>query len=57
MKIEAGEKPGTQKVLVMSSSEKLTKKQAVTSLGDKAKRYVVKTFAKKGEKEKAEKAS
>lgn len=50
MKIAAGDKPGTQKVTVMSTSTALTKEAAVKSLGDKAKRYVVKTFKKKGEK-------
>ena len=52
MKIAAGDKAGTQKVTVMSTSAGLTKEAAIKSLGDKAKRYVVKTFAKKGDKKK-----
>lgn len=51
MDIQLGDKPGTQKVMVLSSSDKLTKKEAIKSLGAKANRYKVKTFAKKGEEE------
>jgi len=36
-----GEKAGTQKVIVTSSSSELTKEQAIKSLGDNAKKYVV----------------
>lgn len=39
---------------MLSTSEKLTKKGAIKSLGNKAERYKVKTFAKKGEEEEAE---
>ena len=35
----------------MSTADDLTKEKAIKSLGKKAKRYVVKTFKKKGEKE------
>lgn len=54
--IEKGKKPGTQKVLVHSSSDKLNKKGAIKSLGKKASRYVVKTFKLDGAKDKKKKS-
>ena len=41
IKIEAGDKPGTQKV-TFKSTKKITKKAAVAAIGDKADRFVVK---------------
>ena len=49
VKIVSGEKPGTHKVLLVSKSDKLTKKQAIKALGEDAELFVVKTFGKKGE--------
>jgi hypothetical protein len=44
VKIEAGDKPSTQKVTVTSDKTGITKDEAVKSLGDKAKKFVVKTW-------------
>ena len=50
IKIENGEKKGTQKVTVVTDgSAEISKKDAVASLGDKAKRYVVVTWTKAGD--------
>jgi len=47
IKIENGEKPGTQKITVVTDGSKEVKKEhAVESLGEKAKRYVVQTWEK-----------
>jgi hypothetical protein len=51
--IEAGEKEGTQKVTFKSTSGDIKKDDAVKSLGDEAKKYVVKEFAKQEEKKAA----
>ena len=48
--IEAGDKAGTQKVTFQSTSDKLKKEDAVKSLGEEAKRYVVVTFGTREEK-------
>jgi hypothetical protein len=40
IKITAGEKPGTQKVVV-KSTKKLTKEEAVKAMGDQKERFVV----------------
>lgn len=50
MEIKAGEKAGTQLVIVKGSEKGLTKEQAVKSLGDKATRFVVKEW-KEGDSE------
>jgi hypothetical protein len=44
VKIEAGDKAGTQKVTVTGEKTGITKEDAVKSLGSKAKRFVVKTW-------------
>ena len=50
MKIENGEKRGTQKVTVVTDgSSDLTKEDAIKSLGSHASRYVVVNWAKEGE--------
>ena len=47
IKIENGEKPGTQKVTVVTDgSSEVTKEDAIASLGDKASRFVVVTWDK-----------
>ena len=46
IKITAGDKPGTQKV-VLKSTKELTKDQLVKAMGAKSKRFVV-TTVKKG---------
>ena len=46
MKIASGDKPGTQKVTVISTSGDLTKEKAIKSLGRKASTYKVHTFQK-----------
>ena len=43
-KIEAGDKPGTQKVTLVSKEPGVTKEAAVKSLGKQATRYVVVTW-------------
>ena len=44
VKIEAGDKPGTQKVTLVSKEPGVTKEAAVKSLGKQATRYVVVTW-------------
>lgn len=44
--IVAGDKPGTQKVTVTSSSPSLTKEQAVAALGSSASTYIVHAWKK-----------
>jgi hypothetical protein len=46
IKIEAGDKPGTQKVTFKSTSDKISKQDAIKKLGSKASRYVVKDLKK-----------
>ncbi len=46
VKIAPGEKPGTQKVTVTSTSPTLTKEQAVAALGTSASTYVVHAWKK-----------
>lgn len=46
VQIVPGDKPGTQKVTVTSSSTGLTKEQAVASLGSSASTYVVHAWKK-----------
>lgn len=49
IRIENGDKPGTQKVTVVTDgAADLTKEDAVQSLGKKASRYVVVNWAKEG---------
>ena len=45
VKIEAGDKPKTKKVTVVSSESGITKEDAVKSLGNKAKRFKVESWA------------
>ena len=45
VKIEAGEKPKTQKVTVISSKTGITKEDAIASLGKKASRFKVVTWS------------
>jgi hypothetical protein len=48
VEIAAGDKPGTQKVTVTTSSAKaITKQDAVKSLGEEAAKYVVVSWDKK----------
>lgn len=49
VKIEAGDKPKTQKVTVVGEKEGITKEEAVKSLGNKAKRFVVVTWTETSE--------
>ena len=46
--IQPGDEAGTQLVVVKSGETGITKEQAVKSLGSKAERFVVKTWAEKG---------
>ncbi|MCB1278822.1 heavy-metal-associated domain-containing protein [Prosthecobacter sp.] len=46
VQIIPGDKPGTQKVTVTSSSSALTKEQAVAALGTSASTYIVHTWKK-----------
>lgn len=46
VQIVVGEKPGTQKVTVISSKDSLTKEQAVASLGASASTYIVHAWKK-----------
>ncbi|MEZ5387260.1 MAG: heavy-metal-associated domain-containing protein [Prosthecobacter sp.] len=46
VKIVAGDKPGTQKVTVTSTSPSLSKDQAVTALGSSAETYLVHNWKK-----------
>ncbi|WP_395736256.1 heavy-metal-associated domain-containing protein [Prosthecobacter sp.] len=46
VQIVPGEKPGTQKVTVTSTSASLTKEQAVASLGASASTYIVHAWKK-----------
>lgn len=46
--MKAGEKAGTQLVVVKGTKEGLTKEQAIASLGDKAKRFKVTTWSQQG---------
>ncbi|WP_395752213.1 cation transporter [Prosthecobacter sp.] len=46
VQIVPGEKPGTQKVTVTSTSSTLTKEQAVASLGASASTYIVHAWKK-----------
>lgn len=46
VKIVAGDKPGTQKVTVTSTSTALTKDQAVAALGSSAETYLVHEWKK-----------
>ena len=48
MEILAGDKPRTQKVKVTTTNAKLTKEDAIKSLGKKAQRYVVHTWEAEG---------
>ena len=54
IKIEAGDKPGTQKVTFKSTSDKISKEDAIEKLGSKSSRYVVKDL-KKAEAKKEDK--
>jgi hypothetical protein len=45
--IQPGDEAGTQTVIVKSAETGITKDQAVKSLGSKAERFVVKTWAEK----------
>ena len=48
--VEKGEEAGTQKVTVVTDgSEEISQEAAIESLGDKAKKYVVVTWAVAGE--------
>lgn len=46
VQIVAGDKPGTQKVTVISTATSLTKEQAVAALGSSASTYVVHAWKK-----------
>ncbi len=46
VQIAPGDKPGTQKVTVTSTSPTLTKEQAVAALGTSASTYIVHTWKK-----------
>lgn len=46
VQIVVGEKPGTQKVTVISSKDSLTKEQAVAALGASASTYIVHAWKK-----------
>lgn len=50
IKIEAGDKPGTQKVTFKSTSTEITKEKAIEKLGSKSSRYVVKELKKADDK-------
>ena len=47
VEIVAGAAPGTHAVTVTTTSAKLTKEQAIASLGEQASTYVVQTWEKK----------
>lgn len=46
VEIVPGEKPGTQKITVMSSKDTLTKEQAVAALGASASTYIIHAWKK-----------
>jgi copper chaperone CopZ len=48
VEVAAGSEPGIHSVTITSSSEMLTKEQAIASLGSFAATYTVKTWEKKG---------
>ncbi|NNC88042.1 MAG: hypothetical protein HKN82_06220 [Akkermansiaceae bacterium] len=54
VEIKPGKKEGTQLAIVKSSEKGITKEQAVKSLGDKAERFVVKTWNQGGKKKKTD---